>query len=374
MKGVRRMEKVTFLIHIKPGNHDDQFARKALLQMRKLLNICTCPLSLIKEEWEIQYNQAFLRIHRDSPELRKDAEKIKPGLAMLHEDLLLYSSEQWKQDTERILEQNPCRIMVSVPASDFMGKMAVTMNPVFIDSTIELSEQYKMPFDSNPVERRISGMIPRPLWEHMDQSEFIAAFQQTCITCNASYACIDRASIFGRIASIHQGWFRYHGVNKDEIDPETRLPGIQWSQYITESFVQGNGGLSRVLNEAPCAIIQPLGEGLWLQTSPHLWKCFPQKRLALRRYFTPSLYDIDLRQEMSKRNWGYSIDGTWDAPDLYMKYLPLDEHERSIVKEWETRREPSPVEVNLPSAEEVRNAYEMYSKKISKMISSLQKK
>lgn len=163
---------------------------------------------------------------------------------------------------------------------------------VTFSATISRSNRYTVPIIDE--ERVIWIQIPKAVWDRIKQEDFLKGVQHACYALEAAYACVDDVTIAAK--TIYTGGFRYFGVNSHKIPPQTRLPGIYWAQYVTQEMVRETGTLQEIENEAPCEVKGMVGEnqGIWLQLTHDFLKTQREDRLALRKYFSESLYQLSL--------------------------------------------------------------------------------
>lgn len=165
-------------------------------------------------------------------------------------------------------------------------------NIIKFSAWISRSNQFTVPIICD--ERVITIDISKSIWDSINQEEFLQGIKIACCTLEATYACRDYEAIVAK--SICTGGFRYFGVNSYRINPETRLPGIYWAQYVTQEMVKETGNLQEIENEARCEVKDILckNKGIWLQLTHDFWKTQREDRLALRKYSSRSLYMLSL--------------------------------------------------------------------------------
>lgn len=143
-------------------------------------------------------------------------------------------------------------------------------------------------------ERTIFMAIPEIVWRNIDPAAFADQICQIACALKATYACLDTAWL--PITSLHTAPFRLLCENGQDIDPEDRLPGIYWGQYITPQMTAATASLDDIAVQAPCEArkIHAEGElrGVWLQLPSTPIQTPIESRHALRRYFERSLYAL----------------------------------------------------------------------------------
>ena len=162
--------------------------------------------------------------------------------------------------------------------------------------------------------------IPKAVAKQIGMETLLIQMRDLCHRIHATYAFMDLVPFMQR--SIYHDSFRYWGKNNVSIDPETRIPGIHWLQFLSEKMVSNTDTLENIAANAPCtkAIVDREGPipGVWLQLSNNLWKEPPPIYYTYRKYFEKSLYELVL-SEAAK---------CLPERDVLLQYLPLSQEER----------------------------------------------
>ena len=89
----------------------------------------------------------------------------------------------------------------------------------------------------------------------------------------------------------------------------------------------------------------------WKQT---IKNCTYKQRLELRRFFTYSLYAVNLNDIIENLSRGgssiWSMDGYYRTPLSYLKCIPLEQSEIDIIRSYEDNRELGSIEWEDPKA------------------------
>ena len=189
---------------------------------------------------------------------------------------------------------------------------------IYIFFTVNRSNKYTNPITKN--ERKVEIRIPKAVAKQIGMETLLIQMRDLCHRVHATYAFMDLAPFLQK--SIYHDTFRYWGKNTVSIDPETRIPGIHWLQFLSEKMVSNTDTLENIAANAPCtkAIIDREGPipGVWLQLSDNLWKDPPPIYYAYRKYFEKSLYELDLAL----------VAKCMPEIDILLQYLPLSPEER----------------------------------------------
>jgi len=143
-------------------------------------------------------------------------------------------------------------------------------------------------------EKSIFLMIPERLWRGMDPVVFSDLICKTACALNATYAYADVAWL--PVTTLHFAYFRSLCENGKELDPEEKLPGIFWGQYVTQKMVEATATIDEIAAQAPCDVKKVYSgadqRGVWLQLSSNPNNASIESRQVLRRYFDRSLYTL----------------------------------------------------------------------------------
>jgi len=172
--------------------------------------------------------------------------------------------------------------------------------------------------------------------KYIDETEFKNVIKKAAIELNATYACIDK---WIPSNGFYHDQIRDYSKNPHTIDPETLLPGIHWACLISPGFVKNTGTLEEIQKTIPCEIAE-LIEGdkeprLWFEITSDRKKTNYKKRLALRRYFQESIYQISLEDLVKKRrvqNWNTLSEGYRKSEEKLFKLIPLTADEIDAIK------------------------------------------
>ena len=170
------------------------------------------------------------------------------------------------------------------------------------------SQTYHSPMIKD--EQVVIGMMHQKMWARIDKARFQAAILEACVDLGISYAAIDNANL--GLDSIYHGNFRVLAADGLGVDPETRLPGICWAQYLSTGFIARNPGLSEIpwnqyadqgfsdeigfsIESIRGATIDDL-KGFWVQLTPEIKDAVLAYRMKFRRFFSGALYKLSLQR------------------------------------------------------------------------------
>ena len=227
----------------------------------------------------------------------------------------LYTKEtknEWssyKKEMEQIVCHGNATVYYQMPKNK--KKMSIFF-------TVNRSNKYTNPIIKN--ERTIEIRIPKAVAKQIGMEMLLIQMRDLCHRVHATYAFMDLILFMQR--SIYHDSFRCWGQNNVSIDPETRIPGIHWLQFLSEKMVSNTDTLENIAANAPCtkAIVDREGlvPGVWLQLSNNLWKEPPPIYNEYRKYFEKSMYELDL----------YEVAKCFPERDILLQYLPLSQEER----------------------------------------------
>jgi hypothetical protein len=261
---------VGLLIHV--PQLTDTYRYNVFTQIRLLLDAIEDGLSPVEEQWYVT----------------SEASKM-----MLTWDYLAEATEQWYNHVSEM--QKSCCFLAGNVAF-FAG--AKTAKRVTFSATIKPLPCVEFPLPwMLKNERQVNMEIPKETWDGMDQMTFLDTLKAACCTLGASYACIDHELIIAK--DIDSAGFRLYGEHADEIDPESRLPGVYWGQFVSPRMIERTGSIAQIVMEAPCKVREIINlfgvEGLWLQLTAGIWQTPKENRISFRQYFADSLYVPSLR-------------------------------------------------------------------------------
>lgn len=195
-----------------------------------------------------------------------------------------------------------------------------------VDYTVTIKESTKY---STPIikgERTLNLTISALLWKTISSDSFIQVLQSVCLLLSATYACIDTADICPN--NIYTGGFRYFSDIAHKINPESKLPGVYWAQFISSEMVASTHNIHHIIRDAPCLAKElSMGEHsskMWIQLPHDIWKPQIDERLKLRLFFQESLYPLsmDLLRKYSKSFF----------PRINLELLPLTKAELTFIQ------------------------------------------
>ena len=263
---------VLVFIHIPYIN--GSYAMNCLQVLRSYLDLLECHLSDFMEEWRVYRNKrdAYREWH--------------------------YSQENtadWKNDRYEMADQ------IAFISIDLRYKEKDASGFVSLSATVKRWDWGHIPMTKD--ERKVFIHMTKRLWLLLDTTELLEITKQAVLILGASYACIDSNRIVP--ASIYTAPFRLCSENTHLIDPEERIPGIFWWQYISEKMIRAVSCTHEYLIKAPCDYseigYEHQAQGVCLQLckklslKPGESELLAQK-LQLRAYLEPFLYhpSIDL--------------------------------------------------------------------------------
>ena len=134
--------------------------------------------------------------------------------------------------------------------------------------------------------------------------------REFCCDSHVSYVAIDKDYIFPQ--TIYCGNLRIltkPSISAPKIDPESRVPGIYWAQYISDSMLTGEIK-SKILSGSPDAgigyICKEIGSGLWIQTTPRINADSYEHHKLLYTLLEPQTYTVDkdeMREYLRLEPW-----------------------------------------------------------------------
>lgn len=287
---------ITIMVHF--PSHVTHDPVRLLEQLRKLLDICEENSTSFIERWE-----------------RTSDAKIRNGSAQAPCYLSSSDMNLWPEIIET-LSNDACSITMFSCIDHYRN----VDHQISLIATIKKSNRYTMPMIND--EKIIRIDISNWVWQHLNQEKLIEALQNTCLILGATYACIDLPLLCP--LSIYAGGFRTFCSEADTIDPETKIPGIQWGQFISAKMLTPSGSDRFASLQTSFGTIKALEDkGLWVQLSDNILHPDQKSRMLFREYFSDSLYNLSLD----------IIAGTISPTQQFsIQMLPLTDSEKQIIQ------------------------------------------
>ena len=254
---------VNLFIHI-PEIHQE-YAQNCLKTVREYLDFFEQYMEIYTEEWNVhQNNIKRLKIWRYNPENKTSCLNDFDNMLINIAYITVYLKYKYN-DSEHELS---------------------------IVATINRLDYGNTPMIKN--ERKIDIRINNRFWKLLDVTQLIAITNKSVVLLGSSFACIDYNGISPH--SIYSTAFRLCTENTYLIDPEERIPGIFWWQYISFKILSAVSCKQDYIINAPCRCFEIYDKeirkpiGIDLQISSVLENTSNEDRLQLRLYLQQFLY------------------------------------------------------------------------------------
>ena len=258
---------VNLFIHI-PEIHQE-YAQNCLKMVREYLDFFEQYMEIYTEEWNVyQNNIKRLKIWRYNPENKTSC----------------------LNDFDNML------INIAYVAVHLKYKYHDSEHDLSIIATINRLDYGNTPMIKN--ERKIDIRINNRFWKLLDITQLIDITNRSIVLLGSTFACIDYNSISPH--SIYSTAFRLCTEDTYLIDPEERIPGIFWWQYISYKMLSAVSCTPDYIKKAPCRcceipdIESKKALGIELQLSSALEITTDKDRLRLRIYLQQFLYQPSL--------------------------------------------------------------------------------
>ena len=181
--------------------------------------------------------------------------------------------------------------------------------------------------------------VSKALFSLFDQEEFLRTIQEVQVLTKATYVCID--NIGATPVSIYFASLRKFGVENWNTNPEKKVPGIYWIQYLSEDMIPFNDFQNIVnSNELPFSYnivkINNKPIGYWIRLKNDLSKFKIDELVSIRRILYKHTYDIDLEQIFK----AYPGEDPKKIVDylVYVCKVPLNQDEISRILQTDTTK------------------------------------
>ena len=302
------MKEMELMIHIPKSVGD--CSHEMVEQLRRICDVCGKSLKLRKEWFYIclddEENTVAVYVH--------DLEKS------------LTLQENWEKiDQEKWLHVSGGAYYAEEGSSKLVA--------ISFAGVLSAHAQASPLFDIQNNERWITICIDAQLWKDINQDTFLQTVKEICIALGATYACIDESIPQN---GMHGSWFRLFAQDCDDVDIEERLPGIYWTQMVSQTMVAKTGHIQNIIENIPCEYVERINNNgndmLWMQITEDFGKASQKKRLSLREFFKDAIYQPSIEKARNTpgwewENWKNMGNSQKKAVLRHLKNLPLTNDE-----------------------------------------------
>ena len=148
-------------------------------------------------------------------------------------------------------------------------------------------------------EQSILYEIYKSFWKknHVELMEMI---KKCCAILPLSYACVDFYQLVPQ--SIYHGNIRMMGFQAEKVNPEEKIPGVYWAQFVSKKMFSSSGSLTQLVEKlskdriSSCILNNSATEGLWIQTATSLEKDSLEDHICFLNTLIRSTYQLDKKQ------------------------------------------------------------------------------